>query len=1032
MLYNSNMPEGQRARECTRRAAAEIERLEQETQVEVNYVISRQLPEGGPAGAWALDAHCMHAGLPAWDGRGAIDEKGGKDGAGVAPRRPFKSSSKPKQEYPAKPRTQSEECTGCFFTLGYDAVVFGCGHAVRARETAVVLKSKPAPLTFRGAWQFCNRAECVSSTVQICPECKLAIASRKKLFGLQAGKDLASSYDDTSLSKKKRLKKPQKGAVDAKAEQGPQLPPGVTEKKVRDMETKLEALGFTDKAAITAMMQRHNYVFDKVLDALEGVQEDTDLSFEVGQDDISDSDASDDDRHRARTLRSKSKKVYTFEIEPASDDEVDEEDETNAHERALERQMTTEALQQKESISEAASDAMFARSVDHAEQAKRMLASVAVKRMTASTDAALTKQVSAVLAGLESSTSKLDGLKAEIVQTMALLKQTATTMSDKERQERIERLGQLQTELESETGAAKNEMALSELAMEGLTLIKALPEKEAETLMLSLMFGKTPLSRALVQHTGHWYAHEKLKRRRTDLSLDISSVQDRSRSVSPSSSRTSIRSFSLPPTARSDQVEKELAEGKKEVDPFESLDGLKQNEIREFVDWLVQQCEDLDLEEEAAAAAAREEQMLQAAEAAAAALANAEAAKKAQRDQAPPPKEKKRGMFGGMFASKKQPDKKEETTKDGQKKGFFGSIFSSKVDVKVEKEKEPDMPEDAAKALAEIAEAQKLRGKPGYEAILMQIGLKCSEALQPYITQFEGHSNAEKLQESLKEGVKLAGQTFRAARESLLTTAEEGIRSCSEHEAQGELQEASKEADRAMRAYESLGMMMEASVCSKKKDVLQLRARAQPYIKDGMHKIAESLFRIAIPALEEARRVLTDAPRNIQVEISDVFQEVDARLTECRDKLKHLAKCGPRYWRKAQKFHGENTPEAQCKASVLYKHAANAFNNVQEVRAEQEARRLQQLTAENVMKLAIKKCAHLEIMDQFDESISLYDWLKAWLEHWFVAPLSSPISLFITRPWCCTFCMRVHALISSKTHQLDQMLTFFIPDLFTP
>ncbi|MFN9939722.1 MAG: hypothetical protein ACK56I_09635, partial [bacterium] len=103
-----------------------------------------------------------------------------------------------------------------------------------------------------------------------------------------------------------------------------------------------------------------------------------------------------------------------------------------------------------------------------------------------------------------------------------------------------------------------------------------------------------------------------------------------------------------------------------------------------------------------------------------------------------------------MFASKKQPDKKEETTKDGQKKGFFGSIFSSKVDVKVEKEKEPDMPEDAAKALAEIAEAQKLRGKPGYEAILMQIGLKCSEALQPYITQFEGHSNAEKLQESLK------------------------------------------------------------------------------------------------------------------------------------------------------------------------------------------------------------------------------------------------------------------------------------------
>ena len=51
------------------------------------------------------------------------------------------------QEHPAKPRKQSEECSGCFFTLGHDAVVFGCGHAVRAQETAVVLKSKLAPLT---------------------------------------------------------------------------------------------------------------------------------------------------------------------------------------------------------------------------------------------------------------------------------------------------------------------------------------------------------------------------------------------------------------------------------------------------------------------------------------------------------------------------------------------------------------------------------------------------------------------------------------------------------------------------------------------------------------------------------------------------------------------------------------------------------------------------------------------------------------------------------------------------------------------
>jgi hypothetical protein len=169
-------------------------------------------------------------------------------------------------------------------------------------------------------------------------------------------------------------------------------------------------------------------------------------------------------------------------------------------------------------------------------------------------------------------------------------------------------------------------------------------------------------------------------------------------------------------------------------------------------------------------------------------------------------------------------------------------------------------------------------------------------------------------------------------------------------------------------------------------DVLQLRARAQPYIKDGVHQMAESLFRTARPFLEEARRVLTEAPKGIQAEIHDVLREVDERLQECDDKLKQLAKFGPRYWRKAQKFHGEDTPEAQCKASVLYKHAANAFSNVQEARAEKEARKLQQITAENVMKFAVKKSAHLEIMDQFDESIALYDWLKAWLEYWFGAP----------------------------------------------
>ena len=90
----------------------------------------------------------------------------------------------------------------------------------------------------------------------------------------------------------------------------------------------------------------------------------------------------------------------------------------------------------------------------------------------------------------------------------------------------------------------------------------------------------------------------------------------------------------------------------------------------------------------------------------------------------------------------------------------------------------------------------------------------------------------------------------------------------------------------------------------------------------------------------------------------------------------------PRYWKKAQHFHGQDTPEAQSKASVLYGHAANAFLNVQELRAEKEARRLQKLTADDVMVLAVKKSQSLEIMDRFDDSIEIYEWLTAWLEFW--------------------------------------------------
>ena len=42
---------------------------------------------------------------------------------------------------------------------------------------------------------------------------------------------------------------------------------------------------------------------------------------------------------------------------------------------------------------------------------------------------------------------------------------------------------------------------------------------------------------------------------------------------------------------------------------------------------------------------------------------------------------------------------------------------------------------------------------------------------------------------------------------------------------------------------------------------------------------------------------------------------------------------------------------------------------------------MQKLTEDNAVNLAVKKAAHLEMLDRCEESIELYTWLKAWLEH---------------------------------------------------
>ena len=51
------------------------------------------------------------------------------------------------------------ECTLCFEKLGAGSVSFGCGHT------------------------YCNRPTCGSSSVDTCPECRLTVTARVKLFG---------------------------------------------------------------------------------------------------------------------------------------------------------------------------------------------------------------------------------------------------------------------------------------------------------------------------------------------------------------------------------------------------------------------------------------------------------------------------------------------------------------------------------------------------------------------------------------------------------------------------------------------------------------------------------------------------------------------------------------------------------------------------------------------------------------------------------------------------------------------------------
>ena len=50
----------------------------------------------------------------------------------------------------------------------------------------------------------------MSADVQNCPECKVPITSRKRLFGVQAGVDLEASFEARSPGKKRAARKPTK------------------------------------------------------------------------------------------------------------------------------------------------------------------------------------------------------------------------------------------------------------------------------------------------------------------------------------------------------------------------------------------------------------------------------------------------------------------------------------------------------------------------------------------------------------------------------------------------------------------------------------------------------------------------------------------------------------------------------------------------------------------------------------------------------------------------------------------------------
>lgn len=351
--------------------------------------------------------------------------------------------------------------------------------------------------------------------------------------------------------------------------------------------------------------------------------------------------------------------------------------------------------------------------------------------------------------------------------------------------------------------------------------------------------------------------------------------------------------------------------------------------------------------------------------------------------ETPSPSQKKQvdGIVGGV------------TIQDEEKKG-------AKVEMKNKKEKKIEMAADSVNALAQISEAQKKVVTVGEEKRFLLMMWMQTEILKKQIKEYtiaaeNNHQNNNhdlanqymSLLAELQEGVQLAEKV----RGGFLEKAQIAISKSEEHEARHEFDLAFKQGKLALQLYESLELMEEVNICRQRLEVMPFRVGALPHINEGLRRVELALktrgcdkfrtLRYALAPLEEARRILLTAPKRTQHLTRESINQIEENLKICQEKMKEEKRVGPRYWNRAQQCHAVDTPEAQSKASLLYHQAATAFNNVEEERAERESKRMQKLTEDNAVNLAVKKAAHLEMLDRCEESIESYTWLKAWLEH---------------------------------------------------